>query len=173
MKVPCFDFVQGFTAAYLLSLAAAVLLGVFVFSTALPWPGLAATWVLILLGLGFYRRTHTLTDSLSLQQYHLTLVIMLAVQVMVGGIATLLYFVGGRFYTLFLNFEVVAFAFLMVDWLEDKIQVQRLGPGRSPARTANHVSVQSQDKISDLLTVPRGAVCLAMGIAPVVLGRVL
>ncbi len=65
-----------FTIAYLVSLAAASLSGVSVFSSVLPWPSLIIVWALILFGFGLHRRTHALTDVLILQQFHLTLVIL-------------------------------------------------------------------------------------------------
>ena len=133
-------------------MAAAILTGIYVFPILLPWPGLVMMWVLILFGFALYWRAHILTKlassiggagveqipvarlMLKMQQFNLTLLIMLAVQAFVGLFATIVYFEHGWFYTLFLTFEVVAFAFIMLDWLNDELEMIRFRSRQSTDR---------------------------------------
>ncbi len=118
-----------FSLTYFLSLVVAILAGVFVFPFVFPWPGLVGVWALIMFGFGFYHKTHTPTVLLHLQQSHLTVTIMFAVQSIAGGAATLIYLVDGQFYTIFLTFEVVCSALLVVDWSVDEREVRRAESG--------------------------------------------
>ena len=131
-----------FRIAFFSSLAIAILAGVFV-SIVVPWPGLVMMWVLIIFGFGLYWRAHVLTRQaaalkgigveqnpttkqfLRAGKFQLTLIIILAVQLVFGAIASLIYFAYGLFYTMFLTAEVVFFAFIMLDWLNDELEMQR------------------------------------------------